>query len=173
MLLMFFLVSCQKETTEVSNLKVETPTIQVPGETPTIQVPATQAMSAVTTEHYIFKTSEPNMVTLHGVLLVIDPFAMLPDPKDAIFLVPLALEGTGAGTIPPFTIGEVPQADVDEITGEFVFTNLQPGQYAVVVLVQGGSQVPVHNYQSNNLAILRIENKDKGSTIDLGYLSLP
>jgi hypothetical protein len=164
MLLMLSLVGCQQETTEISSLKVKTPIVQV----------ATKPVGGSgTKEPYIFKTSEADMVTLRGVLLVLDPFSMLPDPNDAIFLVPLTLEGAGPGKIPAFSVGEVPQAEVDERTGEFVFTNIQPGHYAVVVIVQGGSQVPVHKYQSSNLAIIKIEDKDIGSTIDVGYLSLP
>jgi len=38
---------------------------------------------------YVFKTSEPNTATLHGVLLVMDPMLALPDSKDGLFLVPI------------------------------------------------------------------------------------
>ena len=81
--------------------------------------------------------------------------------------------GEGTKTIPPFSVGEVPQADVNEITGEFVFTDIQPGRYAVVVLSQSGAQIPARDYEEGNFAIITIVDKDIDRTVELGYLSFP
>lgn len=119
-----------------------------------------------------FKTSHPGTIAVHGVLLVLDPLTVLPDSNDAIFLVPIP-SGEGITTIPPFKVGEVPQAEVDEATGEFMFTDILPGQYAVVVLEKGGSQIPARVLDSNSLSILTLKESDRDQTVELGYLRFP
>lgn len=125
-----------------------------------------------TLEPYVFKTSQPGTATLRGILAVLDPLVMMPAPDDAIYLVPLPDGDQGAVTVPPIEKGKTPQAEVDEHTGEFVFTNIQPGQYAVVVVTLSGSEIPARNYETNNLAIVTIIESDLGNTIDLGFLAL-
>ena len=124
-------------------------------------------------EKYIFATSEPGYATVHGVLNVMDPIMMLPDPDDGIFLVPLDMSGGNVVTIPPFTKGDVPQAEVDETTGEFVFTNIDPGRYAVVVLTKSGSQVPAKYLEKGSLVIFTVTKADIGAIVELGQLRLP
>jgi len=126
-----------------------------------------------TLEPYTFKTSEAGTVTLHGMLAVMDPTSILPGPDDAIFLVPMNDAGPGATTIPQFTVGEVPQADVDERTGEFTFQNIQPGRYAVVVLTKGGSQIPAKMLDDGSLAIITVDKSSLDQTMELGTLRLP
>ena len=123
-------------------------------------------------EPYFFKSSETNMITIHGILLVTDPTIMLPDPNDGIFLVPVS-GGEGITTIPPLEVGDVNQADVDERTGEFVFVNVQPGKYAVVVLTMGGAQVPARVYDSGNLAIFDVDDSHRNTVFELENLRLP
>ncbi len=74
-------------------------------------------------------------------------------------------------TIPQFEEGTVPQADVDERTFEFVFTNIEPGEYAVVVLSRNGPQVPARFLEDESLAIITIENSDDPKEIDIGNLN--
>ena len=126
-----------------------------------------------TREPYLFKTSEPATATIHGSLLVLDPQVMIPDPNDAIFLVQLSGGDESISTIPHFEIGDVPQAEVDERTGEFVIVNIQPGYYAIVVLTTQGSQIPAKYYENGSFAIVLIEESDIATTIELGYLSFP
>jgi hypothetical protein len=104
---------------------------------------------------------------------VLEPTVMLPDPNDAIFLVPLTTGDLSVSTIPMFVIGEVPQAEVDERTGEFVFTNIEPGTYAIVVVSLSGSQIPAHYFNDGSLAIVKIEEANLGQVIELGNLSFP
>lgn len=119
-------------------------------------------------EPYVFKTSSPGTATLHGILLVTDPMLSRPQDEDAIYLVPLV--GEDVMTIPPFKVGEVPQAEVNEVTGEFTFTDIQPGRYAVVVLTVGDAQIPARFYEKNSFAIINIEDSDLGQTIELEYI---
>lgn len=123
---------------------------------------------AASMEPYAFKTSEPGTVTLHGVLLVTDPMQSRPKEDDSLFLVPLA--GEDVMTIPTFEVGKVPQAEVHELTGEFYFTNITPGRYAVVVLTAGDAQIPARFFEQGSFAIIRIEDSDLGQTIELDYL---
>lgn len=120
---------------------------------------------------YVFKTSEPKTATLHGVLLVTDPILALPDANDGLFLVPLS-NNEGIVTIPPFTVGEVPQADVDEITGEFNFTNIKPGRYVIVVLTSSGTQIPAKFSGEGGFAIIEVKDSDLDKTMELDNLQL-
>jgi hypothetical protein len=143
----------------------------LPSSTPVPNGPNAQPASIQQQEPYHFKSSNPGFVTVEGLLLVIDPNLALPDANDAIFLVPLNSK-EGIVTIPEFVIGEVPQADVDERTGDFRFTNIVPGRYAVVVLTTGGSQIPARFFESGSLAIFNIEESDIDTTIKLDHLQL-
>jgi hypothetical protein len=125
-----------------------------------------------TLEPYAFRTSQPGTATLRGFLLVLDPMVLVPGLDDAIYLVPLTDNEGGPSTIPPIERGKVPQADVDERTGEFVFTDIRPGQYAVVIVTTGDSEVPARVYETSNLAIVTIKESDLDKTIDLGHLVL-
>jgi hypothetical protein len=148
--------------------KVPTP---IPSSTPSANSPNAQPANQLQEEPYKFKTSDPGFATLEGLLLVMDPLLALPDANDAIFLVPLD-SNEGVVTIPQFVVGEVPQADVDERTGDFRFTNIKPGRYVVVVLTTGGTQIPVHFDGSGSLAIIKIEEPDIDTTIKLDNLRL-
>lgn len=137
------------------------------------QVAPTRKPTIPSLEPYKFKKSDAGKITLHGILAVIDPITILPASDDAIYLVPLDGESSGAMTIPQFTPGDVPQADVDERTGEFVFTNIEPGRYAVVVITQGGSQMPARKFDDKTLAIYNFDTSSQGKMVELGTLRLP
>jgi hypothetical protein len=115
-----------------------------------------------------FKTSQPGTATVHGYLLVTDPMQSRPTPDDGIFLVPLA--GEGVMSIPPFKVGDVPEAEVNEMTGEFSFADIKPGRYAVVVLTVGDAQIPAHLFSNKSIAIVNVKDTDLGKTIELEYI---
>jgi hypothetical protein len=159
---LLILASCNSETDIPKSTEIGNP-----------QDIATSPSNALPTmEPYSFITSQPDAVSIHGFLLVMDPRVMLPDPNDAIFLVPLQ-SNEGISSIPPFKVGEVPQADVDERTGEYMFTDIQPGQYAIVILTMGGAQVPARFYDKGDLAIIKVSESDIGKTVEIDELSLP
>lgn len=136
--------------------------------TPTISSPGNPEM-----ESYEFATSRKGFITLHGLLVVRDPTSILPGPDDAIFLVPMEADGVGVTGIPQFTVGEVPQADVDESTGEFVFVDIQPGKYAVVAMTVGGSQIPTRLMEDGTFSIFTFTAEQQDQVVELGSLSLP
>ncbi|MBU0512075.1 MAG: hypothetical protein KKD28_00395 [Chloroflexi bacterium] len=125
--------------------------------------------STPTRKPYVFKASELGTVTIHGELLAMDP-NNLPDPNDAIFLV--SIPDDQVTTIPSIVVGEVPQADVDERTFEFVFTNIEPGLYAVMVLTLGNAQIPTRT-EDGSFVIIRVEETDRDQTVELGYIRIP
>ena len=157
------LIGCSKgpEATDVSSISVSDVHVTI------------QPGTVSTMEPYIFKTSEPETATIHGILLVLDPQVMIPDPNDAIFMPQLSEGDESITTIPRFETGDVLQAEVDERTGEFVFVNIQPGHYAIVVLTTQGLQIPAKYHENGNLAIVIIEESDIATTIELGYLRFP
>jgi hypothetical protein len=125
-----------------------------------------------TFEPFPFKTSQPDLATVRGSIIVPDPLVLSPSPEDGVYLVPLAGEEQGPFTIPGIVKGETPQAEVDERTGDFVFTNIQPGRYAVVIVTVGGTEVPAVYFDSSNIVVVTITPSDMGKIIDLGHLSL-
>ena len=126
-----------------------------------------------TLEPYPFKTSQPGNATLHGNLVVLDP-STLPDQNDAIFLVPIDQSNVGVLTIPQFTKGEVPQAEVDERSGEFMFTDIKVGRYVVVVLTAGGAQIPARTMDgSRGLVVVNVDDTFLNKITEIGKMSLP
>ncbi len=126
-----------------------------------------------TFEPYPFKTSQPGTVTIHGILLIYNPHLSRPI-EDGLFLVPLnGDESGGVTTIPDFQIGEFPQAEIDERTGEFFFTNILPGRYIVVVWTTGKMRIPAFNFEDDSYVIVFVEETDIDKTIELNYIRLP
>jgi len=161
--LLFFSMGCQpapSSTETADRVIIETPVVVIDQNNSTL-------------EPYTFAESDPGFITLKGLLVVRDPTTMLPSPDDAIFLVPVGAEGEGVSGIPQFTVGEVPQADVDESTGEFVFTNIEPGKYAVVVITMGGAQIPARSMSDGNYSIITFSAEQVDQIVELGSLSLP
>jgi hypothetical protein len=70
-------------------------------------------------------------------------------------------------------VGEVPQADVNEVDGTFVFTGIKPGKYMVMVVTKNGAQIPARYYQDKQLAVVTVDESGKDKTTDLGLLSFP
>lgn len=122
---------------------------------------------------YIFATSELGFITLKGRLLVLDPRSIIPAADDSIFLVPIPKDAT-ISTIPQFeNKSDVYQAEVDEHNGEFVFTNIEPGRYAVVVITISGTQFPVRKYDDGSLAIIDVLEEEVDTVFNIGDLTLP
>lgn len=167
LLLLLILAGCQQSNSTTSEPEVAIADVQFV--TPTTM----QSQISPTLTPYIFKTSEPGTVTIQSILVVVDPLLTIPDPDtpNPIFLVPLPDQEIS--TIPSFNVGEVPQAEVDDTTGLFVFQNIPPGKYVVMVIVRGGIQIPAHDYETGNLAVVTIEESDLGQTIKLDAVSIP
>lgn len=131
-----------------------------------------QIATVTPTQPYSFRKSDPGYITIRGSLIVLDPMSIVPSPDDGIFLVPMPIDQP-ISSVPQFEVGQVPQADVDEVSGEFTFTNIEPGQYAVVVITAGGSQFPVRYSENGNYAIFTVDASQKDTTVDIGHLTLP
>lgn len=158
LVVIIFLSACSNPTTEATR----SVTID--------QVQVTVAAPGI--EPYVFKTPQPGTITLHGMLYVLSPMSILPASDDAIYLVPVPTDQPISG-VPQFTPGTVPQADVDERTGEFVFTNIQPGQYAVVTITTGGAQIPLRFMDTATYAIITLDASQIDTIVEVDDLSLP
>ena len=117
------------------------------------------------------KKSKNGLVTLQGTLLVTDPDNAMPAPDNAIYLVPLPADEMVI-SIPVIPTDKPIQASVDNRTGEFVFTNIQPGKYIVIVLTIYNGQIPAHT-ENGALAVVNVEESDRNKTIQLNYLKVP
>ncbi len=131
-----------------------------------------QPVGDPTQERFVLKTPEPGSISVHGILIVINPFTALPASNDAIYLVPMPSDEENITTIPPIDEQAV-QAQVDEGTGEFVVINVQPGQYAVVVIEKSGAQIPARYSDRDSMVIITLKDSDLNQVIDLGYLRFP
>jgi hypothetical protein len=163
LLILFILTACQQA--KVS----PTPNIGI------IDIQVTNAPRFLPTamEPYKFRISQPGTATLHGNLVVLDP-TTLPTQNDAIYLVPIDQENPGVLTIPQFTEGEVPQADVNEPTGEFMFTDIKPGRYMVVIITIGGAQIPARTMdESHNLVVIKVDETFLDQITEIGTMTLP
>lgn len=134
------------------------------------QVQVTVAASSM--EPYIYKTSQPGTITVHGILYVVSPMSILPAPDDALFLVPIPTDQS-ISSVPNFAPGTVPQAEVDERTGEFVFTDIQPGQYTIVAITTGGAQIPVRFMDTATYAVISLEASQIDTIVEVNDLTLP
>lgn len=117
-------------------------------------------------------TQDQKRITIEGRLIVKDPLMFAPDPNDAIYLVPLDSQ-ENINTIPKFETGEVLQAIVDERNGDFIFSNIDPGIYAIVVLTMDGKQIPARFYNQGHLAIITLDQEDLGKVIEVELLTIP
>lgn len=168
-LLLVILLSACQAATDGSGTPAQTG--QPPQTVAALSTP--EAASYPTPEPYAFPSSEKGFITLHGSLVAKNPFAMAPDPDDPVFLVPLVGDPASISSIPPFVIGEVPRATVDITNGEFVIANIEPGQYALVVLLNSGSQVPAKFMSNGNLAILTLTEADIDQVVEVEPVSVP
>lgn len=142
-----------------------------PTSTRDVSISNIQVQSAnPTLEPYVFKTPIPGSATVHGKLLLLDPSSILPAPEDPLYLVQLK---EGDMTIPQLETDKAPHAEVDERTGEFIFTGIQPGQYAAVVITKGGAQFTARDFYTGDYSVFIIESNHIDAVVELGYITLP
>jgi hypothetical protein len=122
-------------------------------------------------ESYAFRTSIPDTATLHGKLLVMDPDNAMPASNDAIYLVPLSADQQVI-MVESIPFDKALQADVDERTGEFVFTDVQPGKYIIMIVTIYDGQMLVRTLDGN-FAVIDVNDLDLGQTIELDSLKVP
>jgi hypothetical protein len=146
------LASCRgNNNSSISGVKVTAPTFPSP---------------------YRFKTSNPGMATVAGTLVVINPLTTAPAPNDSIYLVTVD-QSQGGLVMPEIETGNSIQADVNEQTGDFVFINVKPGSYIIMVKTLAGAEMPVHKMHENTLGVVTVTDADKDKIVPAGILSLP
>jgi hypothetical protein len=115
-----------------------------------------------------------NQSEIIGSLIVSDPTSFLPAEDDAIYLVKITGEDLGnLESVSPEN-REVIQANVDEISGSFIFQNVNKGEYLMMVRTMGGAFIPARYFTDNfNYAIIQVSEVDKGKTIELPPVIIP
>ena len=134
---------------------------------------AEQATRQAALKPLVFMTSEPDFITVHGTLFVMNPTTTIPGNDDPIYLIPLPTGDQNISTIPPIKDSGALQAQVDEGSGEFMFINVKPGQYVVVVREKSGAEIPARFIDQDSMAIVTLKESDLNQTIDLGNLRFP
>jgi hypothetical protein len=148
----------------------------IPSETPTrTLVPSDTPSPTATTDPNLtptqaLRTSKPGYATITGRLVIVNPHTLLPADEDPLFLVVPDMTKPDYA-IPPFKIGEVPRAEVDETDGRFVFTDVEPGTYLIAVMAKNGTIFRARIFSKDDLAIVKVTQS--GQTIDVGNITYP
>jgi hypothetical protein len=120
--------------------------------------------------------SSEGRAAVRGVLHLTNPESTMPQ-EQGIYLVPIDTDtggGEGAMMVFPALDPETAlQAEVDEISGEFFFDDLELGLYALVALTRTGMQLSIRKLDTGEAQIIMVKESDVGQLIDLGHLRLP
>ena len=117
-------------------------------------------------------TSRPGFATLYGVLFLMNPTIVAPR-EDGVYLVRIDIEGEVPMVVPAVGLEPSLQADVDEVTGQFVFIDVPPGLYALVTVTDNGQQLSVREFHTGEASVITVGEGDLGQMIDLGMLRVP
>jgi hypothetical protein len=118
------------------------------------------------------RTPRSDAAVVQGVLLLTNP-AMVAPMEDGVYLVPIET-GEGIAMVMPVIDPETSiQAEVDEVTGQFVFAEVPAGLYALVALADTGQQLSIREFPTGDSLILTVEETDLGQVIDLATVRLP
>ena len=103
--------------------------------------------------------------------MIMDPRFGGPKNGDSIYLVPIDEESTDA----PIVALEIdPESSykvmfVNSTTGEFVFTNIPPGRYQILIEIAPGI-IPLRSMETGRIDFLTIESNQM---LDLGRMQIP
>lgn len=111
---------------------------------------------------------------MQGVLTLMNPIITAPR-EDGIYLVAIDTNGEeGVTLVVPAVDPETDsQANVDEVTGQFIFAEVPPGLYALVAVTDSGQQLSVRKFETGEAVLVTLKQEDLGSVVDLGELRLP
>lgn len=114
--------------------------------------------------------SSQNKAAVKGMLMLTNPEFTAPQ-EDGLYLVPV---DTASVMVMPSVDPETSiQAEVDEMTGQFFFDDVDEGLYAFVVLTDRGQQLSARELDTGAASIVTVSEADLNSVIDLGQLRLP
>ncbi len=155
-----------------SKKKVGPPTVS--------QVPVAASEASIETEiakpvaaegKRTFRQSNPGKATIHGILFLTN-FMMVSPKKEGVYLVRLD-QARNIVTVPEFKAEDAIQAEVDETIGEFSFSNVDPGLYAVVIIATTGQQVPARKWKKSDYVLVNVTAADLNTTIELDTIQVP
>jgi len=143
-------------------------------ETPTSVVsplPSTSPLPKQSAQPLVYPTSTSGNATVLGTLFVMDPMIGGPKNGDSIYLVPMP-------EAPPSGLIVAPEVDpenahkvtaIDRENGQFVFTNIPPGDYHILVVTPMGT-IPVRSMDTGRIQFptLLVDQ-----VLDLGHVQIP
>jgi hypothetical protein len=138
-----------------------------PPPTPTSVVPPVDSASESS-----IPTPSADIATIYGRLMLLDPTVLSPQ-EDGLYLVPIDSESEQMMVVPVIVEGEAIQAQIDETTGDFVFTDVEAGHYVLMAMLDTGQERVVHRLGTNEHVLPVVTEEDLGGAIDLGIVSLP
>lgn len=114
--------------------------------------------------------STQGRAAVRGVLFLSAPEFAAPE-EDGIYLVQVDPK---AGMVFPAVDPKTSlQAEVDEVTGEFFFDDVEMGLYALVSLTLQGAQLSIRKMDSGEPLTVLVGEQNLDQVIDLGRLVLP
>lgn len=161
---MFLIVGCSGET-ESLDVEQDESTLATP-------LPTNFASPAGSDSVSVVPTPMADAATIYGQLMLLDPTVIAPQ-EDGLYLVPVDADSDQMMVVPMVVEGEALQAQVDETTGNFVFTNVDVGHYILVAIIETGQERTVHRLGTNEAILPVVDEEDLGKAIDLGICSLP
>jgi hypothetical protein len=101
--------------------------------------------------------------------------AQVAPQEDGLYLVPINtdVEGGVALVVPAVNPETALQASVDEVTGQFYFSDVSAGVYALVAVTDTDQQLSIRRLDTGEAVIVTLTGEDLGKVIDLGTLRLP
>jgi hypothetical protein len=116
--------------------------------------------------------SSRDKAALSGLLILTSPELIAPQ-EDGLYLVEVDTESAALMVFPRVDPETSIQAEVDEVTGQFFFDNVDEGLYAFVVLTLTGQQLSARELETGDAAILTVTENDLNTVIDIGRYRLP
>ena len=114
--------------------------------------------------------STKGRAAVRGVLFLTNPESTAPE-EDGIYLVKV---DTDAGMVIPMIDPKTSlQAEVDEVTGQFFFDDVEAGLYALVALTRRGAQLSISRMDTGQPQTILVGEQDLDQVIDLGQSRLP
>jgi hypothetical protein len=105
-----------------------------------------------------------------GLLTLTNPESAAPQ-DDGIYLV--EIDPDAGMVLPAIDPENSLQAEVDEVTGQFFFDDVEAGLYSLVALTLSNMQLSIRRMDTGEPQTVMIGEEDLGQVIDLGRLVLP
>lgn len=130
-----------------------------------------QVLSSVPTPLMVI-SPKPGYATICGTLVLTNP-ALVAPIEDGLYLVSVDTSTQGSIIVPRVDAQTSYRAAIDEVTGQFCFEEVRPGVYAVIAVTDAGSEISVRSFETGQVVLITISQKDLNTIFNIGALRLP